>query len=393
MDGPGESAYFISVCHPPLSVQSIHENQQCNYTQQVNRNKKSLALSFASTAGQQILQTLAKSCDVLVENYLPNSLAKYNLDYASLSALNPSLIYASITGYGQTGPYSPRAGYDVMVEAEMGLMHITGDRDGPPVKVGVAVTDLTTGLYTSNAIMAALIARDRGRLLQQQQQQQQQEEADHKPLHADGGGQHIDIALSDCQVATLTNLASSCLISGLPDTGRWGTAHPSIVPYRAFRTADSAILLGGGNDKLFTSLCTYLSHPEWSRDPRFQTNALRVRNRHELEPLIEDVTAGQTTEAWLGVLEGSGIPYAAVNDVQATLAHEHVRARGMVKEVPHPTCGTLRMLDTPVKYSVSKPGIRMAPPVLGQHTDEVLREVVGLAEGEIRGLREDGVVA
>lgn len=197
MDGPGESAYFLAVRkRPPLPYATSADMHQ------VNRNKKSLALSFAHPSGVSILHKLVKDCDVLVENYIPGALKKYNMDYDSLRALNPGLIYASITGYGQTGPYRQRAGYDVMVEAEMGLMHITGSRDGPPVKVGVAVTDLTTGLYTSNSIMAALLARAKT-----------------------GKGQHIDAALSDCQVATLANMASSALISGKPDTGRWGTAH------------------------------------------------------------------------------------------------------------------------------------------------------------------------
>jgi len=236
----------------------------------------------------------------LVENYLPGTLAKYKLDYAALSALNPSLIYASITGYGQTGPYSNRAGYDVMVEAEMGLMHITGSRDGPPVKVGVAVTDLTTGLYTSNAVMAALIARGRT-----------------------GKGQHIDASLSDCQVATLANMASSALISGKPDSGRWGTAHPSIVPYRGFKTMDGDILLGGGNDRLFGILCEKLGRPNWAMNENFATNAVRVKNREMLEGMIELETKKKTTKEWLRVLEGCGLPYAAVNDIQGTLRHEH----------------------------------------------------------------------
>ena len=312
--------------------------------QQVNRNKKSLGLSFASPQGQSILHKLAQTSDILVENYLPNTLSKYNLDYATLSALNPSLIYASITGYGQTGPYSSRAGYDVMVEAEMGLMHITGERDGAPVKVGVAVTDLTTGLYTSNAIMAALIARSSS--------------GGGGGKQSNGKGQHIDIALSDCQVATLSNIASSVLVSGQRDSGRWGTSHPSIVPYRGFPTAppdssssssDSksnsgaeggeAIMLGGGNDRLFTILCTRLGKPEWSTDARFLTNDLRVQNRHVLEPLIESITRSQPLSHWLDKLEGSGVPYAAINDVKTTLEHEHVLARGMVTEVEHPTCG------------------------------------------------------
>ena len=329
-----------------------------------------------------------KDCDILVENYLPDKLQNYQMDYSTLSKINPSLIYASITGYGQTGPYRNRAGYDVMVEAEMGLMHITGARDGPPVKVGVAVTDLTTGLYASNSIMAALLGRART-----------------------GKGQHIDIALSDCQVATLANMASSALISGEPDSGRWGTAHPSIVPYKGFKTADGDILLGGGNDRLFGILSEKLAKPQWPSDARFSTNDRRVKNREELEAKIEAETMKKTTAEWLQVLDGSGMPYAAVNDIQGTLNHEHglyskphlkacgltgaplVLARDMVQEIDHPTCGPMRLLNTPVKYSHSTPSIRTPPPTLGQHTEEVLRDIVKMDENAIKELKAEGVVA
>lgn len=323
-----------------------------------------------------------------MENYLPGTLKKYNMDYESLRKINPKLIYASITGYGQTGPYSQRAGYDVMVEAEMGLMHITGSRDGPPVKVGVAVTDLTTGLYTSNSIMAALLLRGRT-----------------------GRGQHIDVALSDCQVATLTNLASSCLISGEKDEGRWGTAHgkilrtprftktqelsqlsASIVPYRSYKTKDGDILFGGGNDRLFGIICDGLGRPEWKKDPKFVINTQRVANRVELDNSIEAITQTKTTQEWLDVFEGSGLPYAAVNDIQGTLNHKHVLARNMVKEMEHEFCGPIKMVNTPVKYSESKPSIRTPPPVLGQHTDEVLREILGMSEEEIESLKAEGAV-
>ncbi|EEP82456.1 hypothetical protein UREG_07321 [Uncinocarpus reesii 1704] len=346
-DGPGESAYYLAV----------------------NRNKKSLALSFAHPRGIDILHKLVKDADVLVENYIPGSLKKYKLDYETLNSLNPRLIYASITGYGQTGPYSQRAGYDVMVEAEMGLMHITGARDGPPVKVGVAVTDLTTGLYTSNAIMAALLARART-----------------------GQGQHIDSALSDCQVATLSNLASSALISGEKDSGRWGTAHPSIVPYRGYKTKDGDILLGGGNDNLFGILCQRLGHPEWKTDPRFVTNNLRVKNRPVIDGLIEETVKQKTTQEWLEILEGSGMPYSAVNDIQGTLNHTHVRARGMVQEIEHPVCGPIELVNTPVKYSHATPGIRLPPPTLGQHTNEVLQDL-GFGSENIDRLRQEGIVS
>ncbi|KAI7281904.1 CoA-transferase family III [Hortaea werneckii] len=346
--GPGESAYFLGV----------------------NRNKKSLGLSFQHKSGVEILHKLAKECDVLVENYLPGALKKYDMDYDTLAKINPGLIYASITGYGQTGPYSSRAGYDVMVEAEMGLMHITGHRDGPPAKVGVAITDLTTGLYTSNSVMAALLGRAKT-----------------------GRGQHLDVSLADCQVASLANIASSCLISGKPDTGRWGTAHPSIVPYKGFQTKDGSVMLGGGNDRLYGVMCEKLGRPEWIKDPRFVTNADRVKHRDELEELVETVTRTKTTQEWLEVLEGSGMPYAAINDIQGTLQHEHTNARNMVTEVEHPSCGPMKLLSPPVKFSESKPSIRSAPPTLGQHTQEVLTEVLGMSADEVEKLRTDGVVA
>ncbi|KAG9233430.1 caib/baif family protein-like protein [Amylocarpus encephaloides] len=346
-EGPGESAYFLAV----------------------NRNKKSLGLSFQHKSGVDILHKLAEESDILVENYLPGTLKKYGMDYETLRTINPRLIYASITGYGQTGPYSNRAGYDVMIEAEMGLMHITGSRDGPPVKVGVAVTDLTTGLYTSNSIMAAIISRSRT-----------------------GRGQHIDVALSDCQVATLANIASSCLISGEKDQGRWGTAHPSIVPYRSYSTIDGDILFGGGNDRLFGLICDGLGQPGWKTNPKFSINTERVANRVELDESIEAITKTKTTQEWLDIYEGSGLPYAAVNDVQDTLNHKHVLARGMVKKMKHDSCGPIKMVNTPVKYSESKPSIRTVPPMLGQHTDEVLREVLGLSEKDIAALKAEGAV-
>jgi succinate--hydroxymethylglutarate CoA-transferase len=265
-------------------------------------------------------------------------------------------------------------------------MHITGTRDGPPVKVGVAVTDLTTGLYTSNSVMAALLARMKT-----------------------GRGQHLDVALSDCQVATLANIASSCLISGKKDTGRWGTSHPSIVPYKAFKTADGDILLGGGNDRLYGIICERLGKPEWIFDERFKTNALRVQNRDTLEELIENETRQKSTQEWLDVLEGCGLrmyhytcrcnniltwsAYAAINDVQGTLNHEHVLARDMVKEVDHPACGPIKLVNTPVKWSESTPGIRLPPPTLGQHTDEILAETLGMSKSDIEDLRGEGVVA
>ncbi|KAJ5139698.1 hypothetical protein N7448_003106 [Penicillium atrosanguineum] len=329
-EGTGESAYYLSV----------------------NRNKKSLGLSFAHPEGVEVLHQLARDCDVLVENYLPGSLKKYNLDYETIRKINPRLIYTSITGYGQTGPYSNRPGFDVMVEAEFGLMHLTGTRDGPPVKVGVAVTDLTTGLYACNSIMAALLARANT-----------------------GEGQHLDVCLSDCQVATLANMGESVLISGEKDSGRWGTAHPSVVPYQGFKTADGDIFVGGANDRLFGILCDKIGKPEWKTDTRFVSNNERVNNRAALEPLIEAELVKRTTKRWQEIFEGSGLPYAAVNDIQGTMNHEHVQARA-----------------PPVKYSNAEPSIRSPPPLLGEHTNEVLRDI-GISAEQVEELRGKGVVA
>ncbi|EEY22375.1 formyl-coenzyme A transferase [Verticillium alfalfae VaMs.102] len=300
---------------------------------------------YLSKQGADILRELAKKVDVVVENYLPGSLKKYGLDYETLRKLNPKLIYASITGYGQFGPYSDRAGYDVMVEAEMGLMHITGPRDGPPVKVGCAVTDLTTGMYATTSILASLLERNRSNL-----------------------GQHLDICLSDCQVATLSNMAQSVLITKERDSGRWGTAHPSVVPYRAFKSSDGDILFGGGNDRLFAILAKGLGKPEWATDDRFATNSARVKYRDVLEKWIEEVTRTKTTQEWLDIFDGTGLPYAKVNDLMDTTQHRHV------------------------KYSRSQPTIRSAPPLLGQHTDEVLKEELGLNDAAIASLRQGGVV-
>ncbi|KAF1911638.1 CoA-transferase family III domain-containing protein [Ampelomyces quisqualis] len=345
---PGESAYYLSV----------------------NRNKKSIGLTFNNPTGIDIIHKLAQKCDVLVENYLPGSLAKYQLDYETISKVNPSLVYASVTGYGQTGPYRDRAGYDVMVEAEMGLMHITGERDRPPVKVGVAVTDISTGMYTAIGVLAALYSR-----------------------RDTGLGQWIDASLSDCQVAGLANIASSVLVTGKKDSGRWGTAHATVVPYRAYKTENTNIAVGGCNDKLYGILCNKIGKPEWKTDQRFVTNALRVKNREVLDAMIEGELQLRTTEEWLEIFEGSGMPYAAVNDVQKTVNHEHVLARNMIEEIDHPACGKVKLVNHPVKYSRVEPKIRTPPPLLGQHTDEVLREVLGMHDGEISDLRLAKTVA
>jgi succinate---hydroxymethylglutarate CoA-transferase len=257
-----------------------------------------------------------------------------------------------MTGYGQTGPYALRAGYDVMVEAEMGLMHITGEHDGPPVKVGVAITDLSTGLYTCNSILAALLYR-----------------------HKTGRGQHIDACLSDVQVASLANIASSALIDSSSSPGRWGTAHASIVPYQGLRTKDGMIIIGAGNDRQFEILCNCIGRPELLNESKFRDNSSRLENRQELIDLLEMEFEKESTGYWLDVFEGKGMPYAAVkyipvfesalmdSDVQATLQHSQIKAREIVKPIRHTTCGNIRVVGPPVKFSSSPPSIRSPPPV------------------------------
>ncbi|KAL1923339.1 uncharacterized protein VTP21DRAFT_8319 [Calcarisporiella thermophila] len=334
----------------------------------VNRNKRSVTVNLKSVEGVEIVRELAKKSDVLVENYVPGKLHSMGLGYEQLSEINPRLIYCSITGYGQTGPHRTRAGYDVMIEAEAGLMHITGERDGPPVKVGVAITDLTTGLYAQSAIVTALYAR-----------------------HTTQRGQHIDCSLLDSQIASLANIASNYLIAG-QEAERWGTSHASIVPYQVLRTQDSYIMIGAGNDTQFSALCNAMELPHLPGDPRFSSNSNRVKHRSTLIPLLEARLRERTTAHWLSALEKTGIPYAPINNIQQTFDHPQVKARHMVQEVDHPRAGRIKLTGIPVKYSQSKPSIRLPPPTLGQHTHEVLRDELGFDLQKIEQLRVKGVI-
>ncbi|KAF9382589.1 hypothetical protein CPB97_007050 [Podila verticillata] len=341
-----ESAYFLSV----------------------NRNKKSITVNLRSKEGQALIHDLVQKVDVLVENYVPGKLAEMGLGYEQLSKLNPRLVYASITGYGQTGPYSKRPGYDVMIEAEAGLMYITGEEHGPPVKVGVAVTDLTTGLYAHGGILAALFARFRT-----------------------GRGQHVDCSLLESQVATLANIGSSYLIAG-QEAKRMGTAHPSIVPYQVLETRDSHIMIGAGNDGQFRTLCKVLQLDSLSDNPLYKTNRDRVTNRDTLIRILTNRLKSENNKFWLKALEGRGVPFAPINNIEGTFKHPQVLARGMVHEIEHPKAGKIKLCGTPVKYSDTKPTIRTPPPLLGQHTDEVLSGVLGYTEDKIRALKEGNAV-
>ncbi|ORX50097.1 CoA-transferase family III [Hesseltinella vesiculosa] len=342
----GESAYFLCV----------------------NRNKKSVTVNMKSKGGRELLHDLVRQSDVLVENYLPGKLASMGMGYEELSKINPRLVYASITGYGQDGPYADRPGYDVIIEAEAGLMHITGEPDGVPVKVGVAITDLTTGLYAKGAILAALIQRG-----------------------MTGKGQHIDCSLLESQVASLANIASNYLVGGR-EAKRMGTAHPSIVPYQVFPTKDSFMMIGAGNDGQFAKFCQRVGLQDLVDDARFKTNADRVQHRQELIQLIEDELTQQGTQYWLDQLQGAGFPFAPINNIAQTFDHPQIKARGLVHEVDHPRAGKIKMVGPPTKFSGFKPSVRLPPPTLGAHTNEVLETVLGYDKQHIESLRSDGAI-
>ncbi|XP_015751806.1 PREDICTED: succinate--hydroxymethylglutarate CoA-transferase-like [Acropora digitifera] len=315
------------------------------------------------------LHQLAEKCDVLVENYVPGKLDKLGLGYDSLKIATPSLIYCSITGYGQGGPYGHKPGYDVIVSGIGGLMHITGPEDGSPCKVGVAVTDLTTGLFAQGSIMAALIQRQKT-----------------------GKGQKIECSLLASQVAMLSHIASSYLNAGF-ETGRYGTAHHSIVPYQAFKSSNGYFLVGAGNDGLFKKLCNLLGLDGLADTPLYITNADRVKNRLQLLAILEKRFAERTTEEWIDIFDGSGIPCGPINDIKRVFEDPQVKYKDMVQELDHPTAGSIRLAGPAVEYDGQTcQGIATPPPMLGQHTNDVLRDILGYDRKDILKMEDEEVV-
>ncbi|MEZ5646788.1 MAG: CaiB/BaiF CoA-transferase family protein [Burkholderiaceae bacterium] len=350
-DGPtSESAYFLCA----------------------NRNKRSVTIDLAHPEGQALVRKMAAEADVVIENFKVGGLAQYGLDHASLRAAHPSLIYCSITGFGQSGPYAPRAGYDFLIQGLGGLMSLTGRPDGEagagPMKVGVALTDIMTGLHATIAILAALNHR-----------------------HATGEGQFIDLALLDVQVAALANQASNYLVGGLRPT-RLGNSHPNIVPYQDFPTADGYMIVAVGNDGQFASLARAFGHPEWSADERFRTNPSRVAHRAELVGQMTAVTLTRTTAAWIEAMEAVGVPCGPINTIDQVFEDPQVRARGIRVEMPHPTAGQVSLVGNPIHMSGTPVTYRQAPPMLGQHTDEVLSQWLGLEPSALDGLRQGKVL-
>ncbi|MFQ5691572.1 MAG: CaiB/BaiF CoA transferase family protein [Nitrospinota bacterium] len=342
----GESAYFLSL----------------------NRNKKSVTLNLKDPAGLKVLMDLAPKCDIFVENFKPGTLDRLGAGYEAVSRTNPRILYCSISAFGPTGPYRNYPGYDVMVSAIGGLMSITGERDGPPVKVGVAITDVSTGILAHGAILAALYARERT-----------------------GKGQKIDLSLLETQVAVLINQASNHLLAGVVPQ-RWGSLHPSIVPYRAFEAKDMYVTIGAGNDSLFQRLCEAMGHPEWAGDPRFRTNPDRVKNRDALEGLMQEVLRTRTADEWFRILSEAGVPCGPVNSLDRVFRDPQVLHRGMVQEVDHPKAGRIKLTGIPMNLSETPAEIRTPPPLLGQHTEQVLRDLLGYGDDRIASLRSGGAI-
>ncbi len=348
------------------------ESRVAAYYLCANRNKRSVTVDMASPEGQDLIRQLACRSDVLVENFKAGGLARYGLDYDSLRALNPRLVYCSITGFGQTGPYAARAGYDFLIQGLGGLMSVTGRPDGEPgggpMKVGVALTDILTGLYAANAIQAALAARERT-----------------------GIGQHVDMALLDVQVACLANQAMNYLATGR-SPGRLGNAHPSIVPYQDFPTADGHMILAIGNDGQFARFCEEAGRPDLAADERFATNRARVEHRDALIPILRHLTTARTTAAWVAALESRAVPCGPINAMEQVFDDTQVRARGLRIEMPHPETGSVPLVASPIRLSDTPVDYRLPPPPLGAHTADVLEDVLGMAPAEIQALRARGVI-
>ncbi|MCS4284225.1 crotonobetainyl-CoA:carnitine CoA-transferase CaiB-like acyl-CoA transferase [Pseudomonas sp. BIGb0278] len=358
---------------PPFLKDAYGENtSEAAYYLSANRNKRSVTIDFTQPEGQRLVRELAARSDIVIENFKVGGLAAYGLDYASLKAVNPRLIYCSITGFGQTGPYAKRAGYDFMIQGLGGLMSLTGRPEGEagagPVKVGVALTDILTGLYSTVAILAALAHRDQA-----------------------GVGQHIDMALLDVQVACLANQAMNYLTTGNAPR-RLGNAHPNIVPYQDFPTADGDFILTVGNDGQFRKFAEVAGQPQWADDPRFATNKQRVANRAELIPLIRQATVFKTTAEWVAQLELAGVPCGPINDLAQMFQDPQVLARGLALSIPHPLAGSVPQVASPIRLSETPVEYRQAPPLLGEHTEAVLSELLGLDEQAVRQLRAAGVL-
>ncbi len=357
---------------PFLNDAQTGERADAAYFMTCNRGKQSITVDFTQEKGAQLLKTLVKKCDILIENFKVGGLQKYGLDYASLKEIHPGLIYCSITGFGQTGPYAERPGYDFLIQAMGGLMSITGERDGKPgggpQKVGVAITDVMTGLYSTVGILSALRARD-----------------------LTGEGQHLDMALMDVQVAALANQASSYLVTGVSPV-RLGNEHPSITPYQSLPASDGYFILAIGNDSQFKSFCQAAGHPELSSDERFLTNKDRVTHRDELTPLLEEITRTRRIDDWTRIMEGAGVPCGPINTLERVFADPQVQARELRVDIAHAQYGSVPSVASPIRLSKTPIQYNKPPPQLGEHNQAVLQGLLGLSEEEIKTLQDDKIL-
>ena len=357
---------------PFLKTRDGHDTEDSAYYLAANRGKRSITVDLSTEAGREVILGLAAVSDVVLENYKVGDLAKFGLDYASLSAINPGLVYCSITGFGQTGPWSHRPGYDFIIQGIGGLMSVTGEADdqpgGGPQKVGVAVVDLFTGMYATQAVLAALFHRSRT-----------------------GEGQYIDMALLDVQVAMTANMSTNYLHSGKAPR-RWGNAHPNVVPYQTFRTADGWIIVATGNDGQFRRFCELGGRPELADDPRFARMRDRIGSRDVLVPMLAEMVAKRTSSEWIDGMEAAGVPCGPINDLKQVFENPQVQARGMRVDIERDDAGPVKLVANPIKATRTPPTYRRPPPRLGEHTDEVLSQVLGWDPARIAAARDGGAI-
>jgi crotonobetainyl-CoA:carnitine CoA-transferase CaiB-like acyl-CoA transferase len=363
VERPGKGDDSRAFAPPYIKDAQGNDTKESAYFCCANRGKRSVTVDISRPEGAQLVRELAAKCDVLLENYKFGDLTRYGLGYEQLKEINPRLIYCSITGFGQTGPDREKPGYDFMIQGMGGIMSVTGERGEGPQRVGIPIADIMTGMYSSIAVCAAIAHRAET-----------------------GQGQHLDLALLDCQVAALAYQAMNYLSTGVAP-GRTGNVHPNIVPYQPFNTADGSVIIACGNDNLFKKFCEVADCMHLLQDARFATNADRVRNRAEIEPIIDAITRKRTTKEWVGALETAGVPCGPINSLKEVFEEPQVKARGMLQHLPHSQVGKVPQVVSPMKFSGTPLEFHSAPPVLGEHTDEVLRDVLGRSEADIAALR------
>jgi crotonobetainyl-CoA:carnitine CoA-transferase CaiB-like acyl-CoA transferase len=368
IERPGSGDDSRAFGPPWLKDASGKDTKESAYFASANRGKKSVTVNLSQPDGQNIVRELARKCDVLIENYKVGDLARYALGHEDLGKINPRLIYCSVTGFGQTGPYRERPGYDFMIQGMGGIMSITGERDGVPQRVGIPIADIMTGMYATIAVCAALAQRERS-----------------------GAGQHLDLALLDTQVGVLANQGMNYLATG-EAPGRIGNAHPNIVPYQPFRTRDGDVILACGNDNLFNKFCEAAGCRHLAQDPRFATNSRRVENRETITRLLAEIFSRRTTREWCEALDAAGVPNGPINNLKQVFEEPQVIARGMRIELDHALAGKIPLIASPMKFSGTPLEHKLPPPTLGQHTEEVLRGLLGMNDAEIARLHASGVI-